>query len=101
MKKTEEKIEKTEKKIHVRKEATPLQSLLNEKMKQLRKSVFQVVKNFRDKKLTEEIKQNIETSFNAANDVLTSIKNEAALEKRFASLTAAEREFLKKMLNEN
>ena len=87
-----------EKKVRVRKEATPLQNLLNEKMKQLRKSIFQVVKNFKDNELTDETKNKIEIAFNNVNDVLVLMKNEVALEKRFATLTDAEKEFLKKML---
>lgn len=87
-----------EKKVRVRKEATPLQNLLNEKMKQLRKNIFQVVKNFKDNELTDETKNKIETAFNNVNDVLVLMKNEVTLEKRFATLTDAEKEFLKKML---
>lgn len=87
------------KKKRVRKEATPLQNLLNEKMKTLRKSIFKAVKNFGNNELTEETATKINNSFNAVNDVLTSMTNEASLAKRFATLTESEREFLKKMLS--
>lgn len=95
--KTEEKIEKKRVKRNIPEE----QKILNDFMHTLRKNAYHLVKCIATSKSKEAYITRLDEAFQGINTAIATMQGELLIESKFANMTDAEREFLKKMFSNN
>lgn len=101
--KNQEKAVKEVKEVKKQNEKKPVpqeQKMLTEMMRTLRKNAYHYVKKVMNLNDKEEAVKKLDDSFKEFNNKLASLQAELDLQARFSAMTDAEKEWLKKMLNE-
>ena len=99
VKKNAAKTEEKEVKEKVKRMIPKEQKQLNEMMKSVRKVGYKFIKSIKQSAMKDDYLARLNEAFKEVSDKIASMQSEVAIEMKFSSMSDAEREYLKKMLN--
>jgi hypothetical protein len=99
VKKNAAKTEEKEVKEKVKRVIPKEQKQLNEMMKSVRKVGYKFIKSIKQSSMKDDYLARLSEAFKEVSDKIASMQSEVAIEMKFSSMSDAEREYLKKMLN--